>query len=175
MAWCLFSEAFSSCFPCSCVMTTDWAFLFPEFFCSHCSTPLTSCLLVPPMLPAWLVAKQHFIKQVQETNLYRWNLYPTAQILHKLSLVFLILAILTGVRWYLRVVLIYISLKAKDMNISLSVFWLFEILLLRILFRSVPHYLIILFGILISKFLSSSTSNWLRQGQKMLWLTGLSS
>ena len=52
---------------------------------------------------------------------------------HKLSLVFLILAILTGVRWYLRVVWICMSLIAKDLNISLSIFWPLEILLLRIL------------------------------------------
>ena len=42
------------------------------------------------------------------------------------------------------------------MNISSSVYWLFEILLLRILFRSVPHFFKIgLFGLLVSHFLSS--------------------
>ena len=39
---------------------------------------------------------------------------------HKLSSVFLILAILTGVRWNLRVVLICISLKTKDVECFLK-------------------------------------------------------
>ena len=73
----------------------------------------------------------------------------------RLLLVFLILSVLIDIRWNLRLILIFISLMAKDMNISLSVSWTFEILLLRILFRSVPHFYIGLFGLLISSFLSS--------------------
>ena len=46
---------------------------------------------------------------------------------------FLILAILTGVRLYLRVVLICISLMTKDVDISLNVFQSFEIPLLGVL------------------------------------------
>ena len=52
---------------------------------------------------------------------------------HKQSLVFLILVILTGIRWYLRVVLICLSWWLRMLNISLSDFWSFEILLLRFL------------------------------------------
>ena len=55
---------------------------------------------------------------------------------HTLSEVFLILVILTGVRWNLRAVLICTSLMAKDvgmLNISLRVFQPFDICLLRVL------------------------------------------
>ena len=38
---------------------------------------------------------------------------------------------------------------------TLSVFWPFEVLLLRILFSSVPHFLIGLIRVLVSSFLSS--------------------
>ena len=42
----------------------------PEFSCYPCPTS-TSCLVAPPILPAWLLAIQHFIKQIEETKLYR--------------------------------------------------------------------------------------------------------
>jgi hypothetical protein len=41
------------------------------------------------------------------------------------------------------------------LNISLGASWLFEFPQLRILFSSVPHFLIVLFGSLESNFLSS--------------------
>ena len=57
---------------------------------------------------------------------------------HRLSLVSLSLSILTGVRWYLKVVLICISLIAKEVEHDLKCLWPFEVLLLRIL-CSVPY------------------------------------
>ena len=74
---------------------------------------------------------------------------------HKLSLVFLILAILTGVRWYLKVVLICIFLIAKEVEHVLK--YLLTIWTSSVensLFTSVPHFLIWLFIILMSIFLS---------------------
>ena len=75
---------------------------------------------------------------------------------HRLSSVFLILAILTGIRWYLRVVLICISLMAKDAE------QFFKCLsaickspVENFLFSSENHFLIGLFRFLGSSFLSS--------------------
>jgi len=60
---------------------------------------------------------------------------------HLLSPEFLILAILSGVRWNLRVVLSPISLMTKDFK-HLSASQPLEISLVRILFSSVYHFLI---------------------------------
>ena len=64
----LFSEAVTSYFFCGWVTTADQAFLFPAFSYS-CRPASTFCLVVPPILPAWLLANQHFIKiQLIGTN-----------------------------------------------------------------------------------------------------------
>ena len=46
----LFSKAVTFCFFCVWVMTTDWNLLLPRI------------LVALPLLPAWLLANQHFIK-----------------------------------------------------------------------------------------------------------------
>jgi hypothetical protein len=62
---------------------------------------------------------------------------------HLLLVVFLMLTILTGVRWNLSVVLIYISFMARDGEQFSCVFWPFEFLLLKnVLFSSVAHFCI---------------------------------
>ncbi|CRH56919.1 Uncharacterised protein [Chlamydia trachomatis] len=75
---------------------------------------------------------------------------------HLLSPEFLILAILTGVRWNLRVVLICISLMIKDVE---HFFRCFSAIRYssgeNSLFSSEPHFLMGLFDFLKSTFLSS--------------------
>ena len=75
---------------------------------------------------------------------------------HLLSPEFLILAILTGVRWNLRVVLICISLMIKDAEHFLRCFSAIRYSSgENSLFSSEPHFLMGLFDFLESTFLSS--------------------
>jgi hypothetical protein len=75
---------------------------------------------------------------------------------HLLSPEFLILAILTGMRWNLRVVLICIFLMTKDFEHFFMCFLAIQYSSVEnSLFSSVPHFLTRLFGSLESNFLSS--------------------
>jgi hypothetical protein len=81
---------------------------------------------------------------------------------HLLSREFLILAILTGMRWNLRVVLICISLMTKDGEHFFRYFSALQYSLLEnSLFSSVPHFLMVLFNFLESTFLSSLYIYWM--------------
>lgn len=69
---------------------------------------------------------------------------------------FFILAILTGARWHLRVVLISISLMTKDNGHFFKCFSVFrDCSIENCLFSSVPYLLTGLFGLFVSNFLSS--------------------
>jgi hypothetical protein len=88
----------------------------------------------------------------------QWRSVPLSlhPLQHLLSPEFLILAILTGVRWNLEVVLICISLMIKDVEHffrCFSALWYSSVD--NSLFRSVPHFLMGLFEFLESSFLSS--------------------
>ena len=75
---------------------------------------------------------------------------------HLLLPEFLILAILTGVRWNQRVVLICISLMIEDVENFFSCFSVIQYSSLEnSLFSPVPHFLVGLFDFLESTFLSS--------------------
>ena len=88
----------------------------------------------------------------------QWRSVPLSPHLHQhlLSPEFLILAILTGVKWNLRVVLICISLMIKDVEHFLRCFSTIRYSSgENSLFRSEPHFLMGLFDFLKSTFLSS--------------------
>jgi hypothetical protein len=75
---------------------------------------------------------------------------------HLLSPEFLILAILTGMRWNLRVVSILVSLITKDVEHFFGCFSTIQVSSVgNSLFSSVPQFLIGLFDCLESNFLSS--------------------
>jgi hypothetical protein len=79
----------------------------------------------------------------------QWRSFPLYPHLHQhlLSSEFLILAILTGMRWNLRVVFICISLMTKDVEHFFGCFSAVQVSSIKnSLFSSVPHFLIMLFG-----------------------------
>ena len=101
------------------------------------------------------------------TNLQSYQLWRSVPLLphppqHVLSLEFLILAILIGVRWNLRIILIYISLMIKDVENLFKYF--FEILLLRNL------YLVLYTIFLIVFFFFLSQTSWVLY---VFWILGL--
>ena len=97
---------------------------------------------------------------------------------HKLPLVFLILGILARVRWYLKVVLICISLVAKDVENFLKCLSAFLISYPEnSLFNTVPHFLVVLFVFLLVSWVLyifwRSTSVRCRTGEDLFPFFGL--
>ena len=78
--------------------------------------------------------------------------FPFLHPLQYLFPVFSLVSILTGVRWYLIVVLIWISLIIVMLTMLSCAFWLSVCLLEKCLFRSSPHFLI---GLLSLSYMSS--------------------
>lgn len=89
----------------------------------------------------------------------QWGVFPLLYMVtsNELSLVFVILGILIGIRWNLRFILICIFLMAKDIEHFFKCFMtIWDASIENSLFRSVPiFFLIRLFGLLMSSFLSS--------------------
>jgi hypothetical protein len=95
-------------------------------------------------------------KNLQSHQQWRSVLLSSHPCQHLLSPEFLILAILTGIRWNLKVVLICISLMIKDVEHFFRCFSaILHSLVENSLFSSEPHFLIRLFELLESSFLSS--------------------
>ena len=104
----------------------SWGRLFPKFLRNRHTDFQSGCLSL------------HFHQQWRRSI----PLIPNP-LQHKLSSVFLILAILTGVKWNLRVVLICISLTAKDAEHFLNCLSAIKDSSVESsLFRSVPHFLL---------------------------------
>ena len=86
----------------------------------------------------------------------QWRSYHWHPLQYKLLTVFLTLVFLAGVRWYLRVILICISVMTMDVEkflkcLSVILYSSVE----NTVFRSIHQFLIGLYNILISNFLSS--------------------
>ena len=88
----------------------------------------------------------------------QWRSIPITQhpLKHKVSSVFLFLAILTGVKWNLRIILICIYLMAKDVEYflnCLSAIW--DSCVESYLFKSLPHFCFWIIYLWMPGFLSS--------------------
>ena len=86
----------------------------------------------------------------------QWTSVPLPLGQYVLSLEIFVSDILSGVRWNLSIILICISLRTKDFEHFFKCFLdIRDSSVENSLFSSVPHYLIRLFGLLESNFLSS--------------------
>jgi hypothetical protein len=116
---------------------------------------------------SWVFTISNFLRKLQIdfqnscTSLQshgQWKSAPLSPhpLQHVLSPEVFILAILFGVRWTLRVVLICISLRTKDFEHFFRCFSVIrDSLVMNSWFSSIPHFLIGLFGFLAINFLSS--------------------
>ena len=121
-----------------CGITGSWGKLFPNFLRNRHTDIQRGCTSL------------HSQQQCKSVP------FSPQPLQHKLSSVFLILAILTGVRWNLRVVLICISLMTKDVEHFLKCLSaILDSSVESSLFRPALHFFIGLFVLLMTNFLSS--------------------
>ena len=107
------------------VITGSWGMLFPNFLRNHHTDIQRGC------------TNLHSHQQCRSVP------FITQPVQHKLSSVFLILAILTGVRWNLRVVFLCISLMTEDAEHFLKCLSaILDSSVESSLFRSVLHFLL---------------------------------
>ena len=144
----------------------QWTWAYRYLFEILNSFPLNIC----PEWDYWIIWQLYFYF-LEETSSYfaKWpyqfTFTPTMSRVsfsphpcwHTLSPVFLMIAILTGVKWYFIVIFILISLTISDVEllfVCLLAIWMFW---KKYLFRSLAHFLIKLVGLfLLFNFMTSS-------------------